>query len=258
NMHKDMLITNGFTNFDILNGHFIFVFTGDFPSDTITDHVTRVTDSARAFPKAVFLFLSAAKTQAYVPYALKPGQVQKAYDVSNSLKVPGLVQINQERSVKIDLQRKPVKVLVCPICNPTDKPKVSSPLIFVFGEFISFINATPEYETVFAEISSADWVDPLIDGTAAMSMPLILDDVVINYHPSSMNFFLGIIFVTALPKTREYSSIVQLCHPFSPVVWTMTLAFVMVLYAVLEFILYFKKHINTVKVHSGGNLKFRE
>ncbi|CAG7817100.1 unnamed protein product, partial [Allacma fusca] len=167
-MLRDTLIPNGFANFDILNGHFIFVFTGELITGTISDQVSRLFVSVRAFQNAVFLFLSQSKTQAILPSALKSGHYENVYDVLNSLNDTRLILSNKERLIKIDLEQQPVKALVCPLCDPTGDPsKVPIPLIFVFTEFISFINATPEYESVFAEFNSDDWITPLIDGTAA-------------------------------------------------------------------------------------------
>ncbi|CAG7729780.1 unnamed protein product, partial [Allacma fusca] len=167
-MRKDTWIPNGFTNFDILNGHFIFIFTGELITGTIIDQVSRLFVSVRAFRKVVFLFLSSSKTRAIVPSALRSGHYENVYDVSNSLNDTRLILFNKERLTKLDLEQQPVKALVCPLCDPTGDPsKVPIPLIFVFTEFISFINATPEYESVFAEFNSDDWITPLIDGTAA-------------------------------------------------------------------------------------------
>ncbi|CAG7733690.1 unnamed protein product, partial [Allacma fusca] len=148
------------------------------------------------------------KTQAFVPSALKSRQMQKVYDIPNTLKDNQSPPLKMERLLKTDLQHEPVVVLVCPVCDPTgDNQKFPAPLIFVIAEFLSFINATPEYEPVFAEINSVDWKTPLADGTAAISMPLILDGGAINYHPTKLKFFLGITFVTALPKAMEYSTL---------------------------------------------------
>ncbi|CAG7831796.1 unnamed protein product [Allacma fusca] len=43
-------------------------------------------------------------------------------------------------------------------------------------EFSSFVNATPKYQTVLDEIGGANWKLPLRDGTAVVSLPLILVD----------------------------------------------------------------------------------
>ncbi|CAG7727737.1 unnamed protein product, partial [Allacma fusca] len=193
-------------SFDVLNSHFIFVFTEDLPS--ISGKVTHLANSTRAFNYALFLFSSAFKTQAFVPSALKSRQIQKVYDIPNTLKDNQSSLIKSERLLNIDLQHEPVVVLVCPLCDPTGgHQKAPTALVFVIAEFLCFINATPEYETVFAEVNSADWKTPLADSTAAISMPLILDGGAINYRPTKLKFFLGITFVTALPKAMEYSTL---------------------------------------------------
>ncbi|CAG7717361.1 unnamed protein product, partial [Allacma fusca] len=148
---------------------------------------------------------TSVKTQAFVQSALKSRQVQKVYDIPNTLKDNQSSLIKMESSLHIDFQHEPVTVLVCATCVPAEgHRKIPPPLIFTFIEFISFINATPDYKKVFADINSADWKIPLIDGTAAISMPLILDDGEYNFHATSLNFYLGIIFITALPKVQHF------------------------------------------------------
>ncbi|CAG7820801.1 unnamed protein product [Allacma fusca] len=168
--------------------------------------------------------------------------MQNVYDFTNPLNETNITPRN---IIRLNLESEAVVVLACIGCLPAkNSSRIQLPLVTVLTEFISFINATPEYQTVLDKLGGAKWKDPLIDGTAAISMTFILVDHETDYHGTSLIYSLGVIFVTSLPRTVEFSSVVQLCHPFNLEVWILALIFVISVYVILEIIFYHKKQLN--------------
>ncbi|CAG7725129.1 unnamed protein product [Allacma fusca] len=156
-------------------------------------------------------------------------------------------------SVRPNYGKEPILGLVCVICIPEEdsmkKYEVEDFLITALSGLATYVNATLELESVMQALQSSHfqdgewdgWVQPILDGTAAISTLL---RPTAGFFPiaylSRFGVFFTTGFLTGLPKRATFDGIFRLAHPFDTSIWIVMLTSILAVFITVAIMLFYE------------------
>ncbi|CAG7827776.1 unnamed protein product [Allacma fusca] len=221
-----------------LSVHFIFVTIERKKAKSDSrDRLLNLFNWARILKHKFCLVISPFKTEAFIPEKLTSANAVKIYEWDHGSEIT-YNMLSQVLISKVDFLREPLVAQVCPHC--TAKPGTTLPAdVTVIMEFATYVNSSIKLQPTFAEINTAQWLDPLEDGRAMIAMPVTLFHADLKFLPTRFVAFHNFKFVSGLPRLANINSLKQLFQPLTIVVWVLIVAFVFALGAAMEFIYWY-------------------
>ncbi|CAG7731235.1 unnamed protein product, partial [Allacma fusca] len=226
------------------------------PLQDSTVGLTELAELTKSIKRPAFLALTINSLRAFITEGLSDKTTIRVFESEifpediNPKIVKRIQEFSYFNKPRINLRQEELKSLVCAVCMPKeDVVEHPIPIFNTLFTFMGFINATLIMEPIFSDMNDGnnfrdgewdEWVEPLLDGTAATSMPLKLVPGHLQIFYPTKGFFLRVTFHTGRPRKAGFNSLRQLADPFKISVWILTVVFVLTTFIVLELIPYVK------------------